>query len=143
MWIENVSYSDIKHGNFPNPGNNSMLIQIVDPGMEFPVAPVPVFTKIEQFEFSDVSDPNDIIWDFRMSDRQAKRMAQVLIDARSNDMNVIVHCVAGISRSGAVVEVGLMMGFSGGTRTRIPNVHIKRELMGALGLTTNYDEIFK
>jgi hypothetical protein len=36
MWIQNVALSDIKKGFHINPGDNAMLIQIVDPCMEFP-----------------------------------------------------------------------------------------------------------
>jgi len=49
-------------------------------------------------------------------------------------MNVIVHCIAGLCRSGAVTEVGLMMGFEGGKNPRMPNTYVKRELMKKLGL---------
>lgn len=36
MWIENVSLENIGCGHHFDPGINSMLIQIVDPDMEFP-----------------------------------------------------------------------------------------------------------
>ena len=41
MWIQNVSLSDIPKGHHVAVGENSMLIQIVDPAMEFPT-PKPV-----------------------------------------------------------------------------------------------------
>ena len=42
MWIENVSLENIKRGYHFYPGVNSMLIQIVDPDMEFPK---PIYIK--------------------------------------------------------------------------------------------------
>jgi hypothetical protein len=36
MWIQNISYSDVKKGFHINPGQNAMMINIVDPDMDFP-----------------------------------------------------------------------------------------------------------
>jgi predicted protein tyrosine phosphatase len=146
MWIENVSYADIKGGTYPDPGDNAMLIQIVDPCVDFPIPPRDDFKITAQFEFSDVDNPDDEVWPFRMSDEQGKEIARHLRLAMENNMNVIVHCIAGICRSGAVVEVAKMIGFDGGNAYRQPNVHVKRLLMREFddyGLVPNYDEIFK
>lgn len=53
-------------------------------------------------------------------------------------MNVVVHCHAGICRSGAVAEVASLVGFQVLDGLRIPNVLVKKKLMQALGLS--YDE---
>ena len=53
-------------------------------------------------------------------------------------MNVVVHCTAGICRSGAVVEVATMMGFADCDNFRQPNLRVKHKMMKVLGLT--YDE---
>jgi hypothetical protein len=53
-------------------------------------------------------------------------------------MNVVVHCFAGICRSGAVCEVGVMMGFNDTERFRSPNLLVKHRMMKHLGWT--YDE---
>jgi predicted protein tyrosine phosphatase len=50
-------------------------------------------------------------------------------------MNVVVHCMAGLCRSGAVAEVGVMMGFDDTERFRSPNLMVKHSLMRALGWT--------
>ena len=53
-------------------------------------------------------------------------------------MNVVVHCHAGVCRSGAVCEVGVMMGFDDTEVFRSPNLLVKHLMMKSLGWT--YDE---
>jgi hypothetical protein len=53
-------------------------------------------------------------------------------------MNVVVYCVAGVCRSGAVCEVGVMMGFDDCEGFRSPNLLVKHKMMKNLGWT--YDE---
>jgi hypothetical protein len=57
-------------------------------------------------------------------------------------MNVLVHCHAGICRSGAVVEVGSMMGFTPTDRYRQPNLRVKNKMMKVLGWTYESDHGF-
>jgi predicted protein tyrosine phosphatase len=57
-----------------------------------------------------------------------------------NRMNVVVHCTAGLCRSGAVAEVGIMMGFDDTERTRIPNIRVKHRMMKVLGWTYDANE---
>ena len=53
-------------------------------------------------------------------------------------MNVVVHCHAGVCRSGAVCEIGVMMGFDDCEVFRSPNLLVKHKMMKVLGWT--YDE---
>jgi hypothetical protein len=55
-------------------------------------------------------------------------------------MDVVVHCVAGICRSGAVAEVGVMMGFDDAEAFRSPNLLVKHKMMRKLGWTYDADE---
>jgi hypothetical protein len=55
-------------------------------------------------------------------------------------MNVVVHCHAGICRSGAVVEVASIMGFTPTDKYRQPNLRVKHKMMQVLGLTYDSDE---
>jgi predicted protein tyrosine phosphatase len=55
-------------------------------------------------------------------------------------MDVIVHCFAGICRSGAVCELGVMMGFQDTERFRQPNLLVKNRMMKALGWTYDGEE---
>lgn len=138
MWIQNVAWSDIKKGFHINPGENAMLIQIVDCGMEFP-EPLYKFKHVAQFQFLDL-EQNDFALEeeMKITDDQAKSLCLLLKQAYANQMNVIVHCVAGVCRSGAVCEIGVMMGFDDTEAFRSPNLLVKHKMMKYLGWT--YDE---
>ena len=136
MFIQNVSYNDIVAGNHADPGPGAYLIQIVGPDEpEFPT-PKFRFEKTFQFKFSDVDEKwvhvlKDAVL---MTEGQARDIAEILKSAKVENRNVVVHCIAGICRSGAVTEVGVMMGFEDTGRGRIPNVYVKKLLMKELGL---------
>lgn len=136
-WIQNTSLADIANGTHFDPGPNAMLIQIVDPCMEFPV-PKYTFNKVHQFEFLDLEADDNFAEEFKISQEQADQLVQHLQYALAHGMNVLVHCVAGICRSGAVCEVGVMMGFQDLEVYRCPNLLVKHNMMRSLGWT--YDE---
>ena len=145
-WIQNVALSDVKKGHHIDAGINSMLIQIVDPAMEFPT-PSYKFKEIHQFEFLDIEEDGltnngDGTWtdmsEFAITQAQADQLVELLQRAFENRMNVVVHCVAGVCRSGAVCEVGVMMGFRDTEALRSPNLLVKHKMMKKLGWT--YDE---
>jgi hypothetical protein len=137
-WIQNVALSDIRKGNHINPGENAMLIQIVDPPGDFPT-PLYQFKEVHQFQFLDIEEKDECLdEEMRCSHEQAAELVQLLQHALDNHMNVIVHCVAGVCRSGAVCEVGVMMGFDDTEVFRSPNLCVKHRMMRHLGWT--YDE---
>jgi len=133
-WIQNVSIIDIKSARHFDAGENSMLIQIVDPAYEFP-APLKQFKEVHQFEFLDIEEHDH---EFACTQAQADQLVQLLQHALEKRMHVVVHCHAGICRSGAVCEVGVMMGFNDTEVFRSPNLVVKHRMMKALGWT--YDE---
>lgn len=137
-WIQNVALSDIKKGFHINPGENAMLIQICDPPGDFPT-PKYQFKEVHQFQFLDI-EANDFALDeaMRCSQEQADELVRLLQHALENRMNVIVHCHAGVCRSGAVCEVGVMLGFDDTEVFRSPNLLVKHRMMKRLGWT--YDE---
>ena len=137
MWIQNVSMSDIKQGFHIDPGPNAVLIQIVDPAMEFPT-PMHKFKETHQFEFLDLEKNDPHGEEFKITDDQANKLVKLLQHALDKRMNVVVHCVAGVCRSGAVCEVGVMMGFNDTEVFRSPNLMVKHKMMKVLGWT--YDE---
>ena len=125
-WIRNVSLQDVKYGNHRNA---EMLIQITDPCVE-PPTPRSSFKEVYQFEFLDTDDVDN---EFACTSNQAAELVNLLQHALNTNMNVIVHCHAGICRSGAVTEVGVMMGFEDTGKHRIPNVLVKTLMVKELG----------
>ncbi len=139
-WIQNVSMSDIKRGLHFDAGENSMLIQIVDPAYEFPI-PLKQFKEVHQFEFLDVEKNDDKnLMEFAITQEQADKIVELLQRALDNDMNVVVHCHAGVCRSGAVCEVGVMMGFNDTEVFRSPNLLVKHLMLKKLGWTYDSNE---
>lgn len=136
-WIENVALADIPKGKHIRVGENSMLIQIVDPGMEFP-KPIYNFKETHQFQFLDLEKDDDAPEELKVSDEQATQLVVLLQHALDSRMDVVVHCVAGVCRSGAVCELGVMMGFDDTQAFRSPNLLVKHKMMKVLGWT--YDE---
>ena len=142
-WIENCSMHAIMVGNHYDPGQNSMLIQIVDPGV-FPPEPKYKFNEVWKFYFLDAEDSDIDKYgeDSLIGDMQARLLVGLLNRALIENINVIVHCHAGFCRSGAVTEVGVMMGFTDTKKFRSPNMRVKHKLMGILGyLYTNEEQI--
>jgi len=136
-WIQNVALADVRKGHHFDAGNNSMLIQIVDPACEFPT-PMKQFREVHQFEFLDAERDDKYPDECKVTEEQAQQLVTLLQKALDNRMNVIVHCHAGVCRSGAVAEVGVMMGFDDTESFRSPNLLVKHRMMQVLGLT--YDE---
>ena len=140
MFIQNVSYIDIQKGDHYDPGWNSMLIQIVDPAFGFPT-PKHQFLETHQFEFLDWEEgdfPEGA--EFAITDYQAESLVILLRHAFMNQMNVIVHCHAGVCRSGAVAEVGVRMGFNDSEVYRAPNSMVLNKLMRQAGLSGSWDD---
>lgn len=119
-WIENVSLANIEKGFHFDAGPNSMLIQIVDPDMEFPT-PRCEFSQVFKFRFLDIEEDHE----WAITEPQARELVKLLHHAVQNSMNVIVHCHAGVCRSGAVAEVGVMMGLQDTEVFRSPNLKVK------------------
>lgn len=134
-WIENVSVSDIAQGNHHYDfGFDQVLIQIMDPPGDFPT-PKHKFKEIHRFQFLDIDD-NDEADDPEMfvSEEQAREIVKILRDCLNNNRSVIVHCYAGVARSGAVAQVGEHMGFMLVEGFRSPNTRVMRLMMNELGL---------
>jgi predicted protein tyrosine phosphatase len=139
-WIENVAASDVSTKFHHDAGENSMLISIVDPASWRPT-PVHQFKEIHNFEFLDVEEKDSVLEEsMKCSQEDANRLVALLQHALANRMNVVVHCFAGVCRSGAVCEVGVMMGFNDTERFRSPNLLVKHRMMKALGWSYDPNE---
>ena len=136
-WIENVAAIDVTKRHHHEAGENSMLISITDPAGWRPEA-MHTFKERHDFEFLDADGgfPEECL----ISDTQAQEIVRLLQHAQKNNMNVVVHCTAGLCRSGAVAEIGVMMGFGDTERTRIPNIRVKHKMMKVLGWTYDANE---
>ena len=139
-WIENVAKGDIVTGFHYAAGENSMLIGINDPA-GWPPTAKHQFRERHNFEFLDI-ELNDFALDeeMRCSQEQANELVRLLQHALENKMNVVVHCHMGVCRSGAVAEIGVMLGFDDVGRWRSPNLLVKHRMMSALGWTYDPDE---
>lgn len=135
MWIQNISYADVEHGRHKWPVDNTMMINIVDPAYTYP-RPKYEFEDIYRFEFLDLEDDDPCDEEgFKIDDNQAEQLVYLLQRALTLGQNVIVSCHAGVCRSGAVAEVGVMMGFEDTHAYRQPNLRVKHKMMRALGWT--------
>jgi len=117
---------------------NTVLIQIVDRWNSFPTPALEsTFKQIHKFDFADVS----IDGKGGITDQQADDIAKILKDAIENDDDIVVHCHAGICRSGAVAEVASYLGFSvlNHPSERIPNTLVKSKLFKSLGYTWSFE----
>jgi predicted protein tyrosine phosphatase len=139
-WIENVAATDVSTRFHHDAGENSMLISIVDPASWRPT-PAHKFKEIHNFEFLDVEEKDSVLDEaMKCSQADADRLVALLQHALDNRMNVVVHCFAGVCRSGAVCEVGVQMGFEDTGRFRSPNLLVKHRMMKALGWAYDPDE---
>ena len=138
MWIENIAAADLAKGQHHDCGKNSMLIQILDG--DFKPEPQHQFRERHQFVFLDLENGDNKVEELGITDSQAQQLVALLQHALDERMNVIVHCTAGICRSGAVVEVGVMMGFNDPEKFRCPNLRVKHKMMKVLGWCYDADE---
>jgi len=131
-FIQNVSLDNIVKGFHKDPGSNSVLIQILDPAFRGIYEPFHDFKEIYEFNFYDSENEFD---EGAITHLDAKLIANILVYAFDNDMNVIVHCHAGKCRSGAVCDAGVAFGFEDTGSHRTPNLLVKYKVLEALGLS--------
>lgn len=111
------------------PKENTVLVRIgdyIDP--YFP----PIhggFHSVHTFCFDDTLTDGAV----SISEQHAKDIAGVLKECLTNNRDILVHCFAGICRSGAVVECGVVLGFEDGGAHRQPNILVKNKIFKALG----------
>lgn len=136
-FIQNVAWMDVLRGDHLPAGDDATLIQISDPALS-PPEPKCTFKEIHKFEFCDVEDNGkepEMFEEFGMKPEQAKQIIEILERALEEDRNVIVHCFAGLCRSGAIAEIAIDMGFKDTNTYRERNVWVKKLLMKELGWT--------
>lgn len=132
LFIENVAKSDIPTGNHFDCGERSILISINDPA-SYPPVPKHKFAEVHHFEFLDLEGNEGYGEEFLCTHEDATLLVDILQHALDQRLHVVVHCTAGVCRSGAVVEVAEIMGFTPVDRYRAPNLLVKHRMLRALG----------
>ena len=132
VFITNLSKFDVATGLHEDVPVRSVLIQILEVGEKFP-EPKFHFQEIHQFHFDDIEEDTAE----SISQDQADAIALILQRGLSEGFNVFVHCFAGLCRSGAVVEIGVEMGFNPPDKIRLPNTLVMKKLKKALGIEIN------
>lgn len=148
-WVMNVGEG---YAEAFQPDNNTVCISITEPGRK---AKLPPFVDLIRETFQDydpvgkppqspsgmytVSEPvakkippNAVV----MSTQQAARIARFARKHRDAGRNILVHCAAGVSRSGAIAEA-LAQAFpeyEDRGWPRFPNGHVRSLMKRALGL---------
>ncbi|HET8687170.1 MAG TPA: hypothetical protein VFM18_11000, partial [Methanosarcina sp.] len=114
-------------------------IQIVDPDMEFPT-PARNFACVKQYKFLDLEEDGPSVETLGIQPSQAADIADDLKRALLIGGNVVVHCHAGVCRSGAVAEAGVVLGFRDLHVYRQPNSFVKKLLRLCLGLKYSFEK---
>ena len=114
---------------------DTVLISISDPAQQ-PPNPYYHFKDCLHLNFLDLEEnQRPELDEFKITYEDAEKIIEFLQDALDNGYNVIVHCTAGVCRSGAVAEIGTVMWFQDTGTYRQPNLMVKRYLMKVLGWT--------
>lgn len=125
-WIQNISIEAIILGRHFDAGENSMLIQIGDPNQSLPIPKFDKFKHVHQFFFYDIALPE---YEGSITDDDAMKIAELIKAAFSNRTNIVVHCHAGLCRSGAIASAAIKYGFSDTGVDRMPNVLVKEKIL--------------
>lgn len=137
LLIENASADEVEHARHFDPGENSMLIQILDEGYAFP-ASKHNFKESYQFNFCDwttMRAPYGAAADHEMiQDSQAEEIARVLKKAKKQGMNIVVHCLYGRCRSTGVCEAAKTLGYKlvKNDKDYLPNTRVSKMIIKAL-----------
>lgn len=126
--IYNSDLADVNNGKCKLSGDNCILISINDPCCE--AKPRQHFRVVHHFEFLDIEDQDH---DFAITDQQAEFIADILQSCLDFGIDIVVHCHMGVCRSGAVAEVGEILGFEYVGTYKQPNVLVKKKLMKQFG----------
>ena len=69
-----------------------------------------------------------------LTNEAAELLADEIVYCKDNNISIIVSCIAGLSRSGAITQTCIDYGFEDTGKTRYPNNRIKNMLKKYLGI---------
>lgn len=134
--VEKVSYSTRK------PYQGYAIMRILDPAMYFKSVSSCGFVDEVQYEFLDATPEECVMYrwpeEFLITDAQAEQIAAKLLEWESKGLNIIVHCHAGLCRSGAVTLVMVERGYDDPILEnpekyeRIPNIYVFDKIVSAM-----------
>jgi len=133
-WIANFGEGYVEH---LTPDAGTVIISITEPGRK---ARLPKgYEDVLRLEFQDYDPsfsarvPENAVLFTRQMAAQASRFAR---RHRESGKNIVVHCAAGVSRSGAVVEALLQAfpEYEDRGWPRFPNGYVRSMMKRALGL---------
>lgn len=135
LHIETCGIGHIHTGYHNYWGFDTWLIRIYD---TYPIykayPPRKEFEKIFEFTFDDL-DPEFLtgkeIRQYKIFNKNhATKILKILELAKESKKNIVIHCVAGICRSGAIAEVAEeLFDFNYKEKDRFPNTYIKDLLL--------------
>jgi predicted protein tyrosine phosphatase len=138
-WIQHYSKFDIKNGNHFFEEGKTILIQILDEDEgQFPL-PKHEFIHTAKFIFEDTEEDSP----YALTDNDAEMLSKILLNAKANGWNIVVHCYAGLCRSSAVAMMAQKIGFDLDEKTRLPNKLVMSKMMKHLEFEIDDSEFIK
>lgn len=133
-WIKNYDMASVYNGYLlakdedVKTSNGLTLIQIFDIASTrnppYDLIKSGRFDHFESFEFLDIDPGMEGFGECSITADIAKKINFALVRAKFWNTSVIVHCFAGVARSGSVVERAIEMGFEDKGIYRNPNPHV-------------------
>lgn len=139
MKIGNYSISQIKNGEHFNISDRPcVLIQILD-NDEMEVIPFHFSKFKESYRFNFLDTNEESI--YSITNSQAKDISEILINSKKLNYDIIVHCHAGICRSGAITESAKLIGYevAHDSNKGIPNSLVYNKIRVALGFKYSWE----
>lgn len=130
-FISNVSKDNVSRGHYAKSDN--MLMIRIDHDNDFPPVMGSIPKHVEYFNFLDIDQYDKDLTGGLFSKADCERIVNIFKKCIEEDMDIVVHCLMGVSRSGAIADVASSLGFNitRDSQYRIPNAYIRSKLLDA------------
>lgn len=123
--VQNIGRREFEQGWYKLDPRNTLLISINDPCQEPPSAIYKnMFEGYLVCHFLDIEEKQE----FSVTEENAFNIVAIVQLAINHNLNILVHCNAGICRSGAVAELCEALGFEYVGNYKQPNLLVKKKL---------------